>query len=172
MLRSNLPGRRPRVHGRRGAQATVIFSIERKAGGMTLRTERILDDVGWRILHALQADARLSFSELGRRIGLSAPAVAERVRWMEEAGIITAYRVEVALDKLFPITAIIRVSAPEENCAQLGACVRELPEVGAELSCHWHRPSGPEGRGPIGLPSRLDHRAARSLRNAGRVDRP
>ena len=96
---------------------------------MTLRTERILDDVGWRILHALQADARLSFSELGRRIGLSAPAVAERVRRMEEAGIITAYRVEVALDKLFPITAIIRVSAPEENCAPLGACVRELPEV-------------------------------------------
>src|SRR5712691_1286035 len=106
-----------------------VFFVERKPGGMALRTERILDDVGWRILGALQADARLSFSELGRRIGLSAPAVAERVRRMEEAGIIAGYRVEVALDKLFPITAIIRVSAPEENCARLGACVRGLPEV-------------------------------------------
>jgi Lrp/AsnC family transcriptional regulator, leucine-responsive regulatory protein len=47
---------------------------------VTFRTERMLDKVGWRILEALQADARLSFSELGRRVGLSAPAVAERVR--------------------------------------------------------------------------------------------
>ena len=46
--------------------------------------ERVLDDVGWRILAALQADARLSFSELGRRVGLSPPAAAERVRRLED----------------------------------------------------------------------------------------
>ena len=101
----------------------------KEAGPLTSQSERLLDDVGWRILEALQDDARLSFSRLGRRVGLSAPAAAERVRRMEEAGIIAGYRAEVRLYRLFPVTAIIRVSAPEENCVRLGAAVRELPEV-------------------------------------------
>jgi Lrp/AsnC family leucine-responsive transcriptional regulator len=71
--------------------------------------ERVLDDVGWRILAALQADARLSFSELGRRVGLSPPAAAERVRRLEGAGIITAYRAELDPEKRgFAVTAIGR----------------------------------------------------------------
>jgi len=93
---------------------------------VTLQTERLLDPIGWRILEALQADARLSFSQLGRRVGLSAPAAAERVRRMEDAGIIAGYRVDLALEKLFPVTAIIRISAPEENCTRLAACARGL----------------------------------------------
>jgi Lrp/AsnC family leucine-responsive transcriptional regulator len=96
---------------------------------VTFRTERLLDEAGWRILEALQADARLSFSELGRRVGLSAPAAAERVRRMEDAGIITGYRAEVALEKLYPVTALIRVSAPEQSCTRLGALSRSLQEV-------------------------------------------
>lgn len=64
--------------------------------------------------------------------------LAERVRRMEEAGIITGYRVELGLEKLFPVTAIIRVSAPEENCASLGACVRTLDGV-----VESHRVTGP-----------------------------
>jgi Lrp/AsnC family leucine-responsive transcriptional regulator len=96
---------------------------------MTLRTERLLDDTARRILDALQADSRLSFSELGRRVGLSAPAIAERVRRLEDAGIIIGYRVDLALEKLFPVTAIVRVSAPEENCVPLGECVRKLEGV-------------------------------------------
>ena len=47
---------------------------------MTLEIEKLLDETGWRILQALQENARLSFSELGLRVGLSSPAVAERVR--------------------------------------------------------------------------------------------
>jgi Lrp/AsnC family leucine-responsive transcriptional regulator len=96
---------------------------------VTLQTERLLDDIGWRILEALQADARLSFSELGRQVGLSAPAAAERVRRMEDAGIIAGSRVDLALEKLFPVTAIVRISAPEENCTRLAACARGLEEV-------------------------------------------
>jgi len=96
---------------------------------VTLQTERLLDDTGWRILEALQADARLSFSELGRQVGLSAPAAGERVRRMEDAGIIAGYRVDLALEKLFPMTAIVRISAPEENCTRLAACARGLKEV-------------------------------------------
>ena len=67
---------------------------------MASRAERLLDETGWRILDALQANARIAFSELGRQVGLSAPAVAERVRHMEDAGLITGYRVELGLDKL------------------------------------------------------------------------
>jgi Lrp/AsnC family transcriptional regulator, leucine-responsive regulatory protein len=101
---------------------------------MAFRIERTLDDVGWRILAALQEDARLSFSALGRRVGLSPPAAAERVRRLEDAGIITGYRVELDLEKLgFPMTAVIRVSAPEEKFRQLKAAVQDLAEV---LECH------------------------------------
>jgi Lrp/AsnC family leucine-responsive transcriptional regulator len=97
---------------------------------MTRAIEKLLDEVGWRLLAALQADARVSFSELGRRVGLSAPAVAERVRRLEEAGIIRAYRVELGLERLgLPIEALIRVSAREEDCPALKAATRAMPEV-------------------------------------------
>jgi len=101
---------------------------------MAFRNERVLDDVAWRILGALQADARLSFSELGRQVGLSPPAAAERVRRLEDAGIISGYHAELNLEKLgFPITAIIRVSTPEQHFARLKTVVAELQEV---LECH------------------------------------
>lgn len=96
---------------------------------MTFQTERLLDETGWRILEVLQEDARLSFSELGRRVGLSSPAAAERVRRMEDLGIITGYRADVALEKLFPVTALARIEAPEENCSRLAAFARSLQEV-------------------------------------------
>jgi Lrp/AsnC family leucine-responsive transcriptional regulator len=97
---------------------------------MATKPERLLDDIGWNILTALQEDARISFSHLGRRVGLSAPAAAERVRRMEDAGIITGYRVALAVDKLgYPIMALLRISAPEENCLRLGTAAKALPQV-------------------------------------------
>lgn len=96
---------------------------------MTSEIERLLDATGWQILHELQQNARLSFSELGQRVGLSSPAVTERVRRMEDAGIIIGYRAEINTAKVgFPITAIIRMSAPGD-CKQLNATVRAFPEV-------------------------------------------
>ena len=102
---------------------------------MALEKERLLDETGWHILEALQENARLSFSELGQRVGLSSPAVAERVRRMEDAGIITGYRAEVNTAKIgYPMLAIIRISnAPGERCTRLSASVQEIPEV---LECH------------------------------------
>ena len=68
-----------------------------------------LDDIGWRILRELQDNGRISYSELGRRVGLTPPAVAERVRRMEESGIILGYRVELDLEKVgLPLTALVR----------------------------------------------------------------
>jgi Lrp/AsnC family leucine-responsive transcriptional regulator len=94
-------------------------------------SERLLDEIGWHILDELQRDARLSYSELGARVGLSAPAVAERMRRLEEAGVITGYRAEVDASKLgLPITAFIRCTAPGP---QVGAIARKSPEV---LECH------------------------------------
>jgi Lrp/AsnC family transcriptional regulator, leucine-responsive regulatory protein len=96
---------------------------------MALEIERLLDETGWQILQELQQNARLSFSELGQRVGLSSPAVTERVRRMEDAGIITGYRAEINTAKVgFPITAIIRMSAPGD-CKQLNATVSGFPEV-------------------------------------------
>jgi len=89
-----------------------------------------LDDIGWRILRELQANARMSYSELGRRIGLTPPAVADRVRRMEEAGIVTGYRVELDLARIgLPLTALIRVTHRGVNCLELGRIVAQYPEV-------------------------------------------
>ena len=91
----------------------------------------MLDPVGRRLLVALQDNARLSYQELAARVGLSPPAVAERMRRLEEAGIIVGYRAEVDASKLgLPITAFIRCNSPGP---QVGRLARETPEI---LECH------------------------------------
>ena len=55
----------------------------------------LLDDVNRRLLRELHADPRITMSALARRVGMSAPAVTERVQRMERAGVITGYRMEV-----------------------------------------------------------------------------
>jgi len=72
--------------------------------------EKLPDSLGWKLLMELQKDARVSFAELGRRVGLSTPAVAQRVRRMEDEGIIRAYRAEISPSHVgLPITAFIRI---------------------------------------------------------------
>lgn len=99
-----------------------------------LDSRSLLDAVSWRILGALQENARLSYSELGRRVGLTPPAVAERVRRLEEAGVITAYRLELDLEKLgLTLTAIIRLAPRGRPNSELGRLLSIQPEV---LECH------------------------------------
>jgi Lrp/AsnC family leucine-responsive transcriptional regulator len=100
-------------------------------GSETLGPSRALDETGWAILRELQENARISFSELGRRVSLTPPAVAERIRRMEEAGLITGYRAQVALDQIgYPISAFVRMRARgERGCSILGEFVEEVPEV-------------------------------------------
>lgn len=74
-----------------------------------------LDMHDHRILAELQADARLSMAELGRRVHLSQPAVTERVRKLEEGGVIRGYRAVVDGAKLgYAIRAVIRIEAMDE----------------------------------------------------------
>ncbi|MDR3331651.1 MAG: Lrp/AsnC family transcriptional regulator [Synergistaceae bacterium] len=95
-----------------------------------MHADKLLDDIGVQILTALQENARVSFSELGRKVGLSSPAVAERVHRMEEAGYIGEYRAIVDLEKLgFPITAFISVTASTGKLKEADEIVRTIPEV-------------------------------------------
>jgi Lrp/AsnC family leucine-responsive transcriptional regulator len=104
---------------------------------MALESERHLDETDWQLLHELQLNARQSFSELGQRVGLSAPAVAERIRKMEDAGVIKGYHAEVNIAKLgFPVIAMIRMTSvirPDRyagnSCKQVNSIVSEFPEV-------------------------------------------
>ncbi len=92
--------------------------------------EKLLDPLGWKLLNELQADARISFAKLGRRVGLSTPAVAERVRRMEDEGIIRAYRAEIDPARVgLPITAFIRMSIVGNVLGKLTECVHAMPEI-------------------------------------------
>lgn len=82
----------------------------RRAGFQQMLSNKLLDDIGRQILRILQEDGRISFNELGRKVGLSSPAVAERVRRMEEAGIILGYRAIVDQSRVgYPIMAFVRL---------------------------------------------------------------
>ncbi len=101
---------------------------------MTLETEKLLDKISWNILRELQKDARLSYAELGRRVGLTTPAVIERIRRLEEAEIITGYRAEINPAKVgLPITAFIRMSIVGVDFSQIIDLAESAPEV---LECH------------------------------------
>ncbi|WP_249039278.1 Lrp/AsnC family transcriptional regulator [Fulvimonas soli] len=89
-----------------------------------------MDAKDWQILEALQQDARLGYAELGRKVRLSAPAVAERVRRLEEAGVIAGYRAVVDPQRLgYAIDAMIRLRCDGGVCARIGQVVADIPEV-------------------------------------------
>ncbi|MEV0459521.1 Lrp/AsnC family transcriptional regulator [Catellatospora methionotrophica] len=89
-----------------------------------------MDDMDWALLRELQEDARLSFSELSRRVHLSPPAVAERVRRLEDSGVIVGYRAHVDLTAAGrPVVALIQMSCYGPNCVLRDPTVPEWPEV-------------------------------------------
>jgi Lrp/AsnC family leucine-responsive transcriptional regulator len=89
-----------------------------------------LDDTDWRLLEALQRDGRASFADLGRLVGLSPSAVTERVRRLEENGVITGYSCEVDPEKLgLPIMALVRLRYPSGNYTPFRDLLATTPEV-------------------------------------------
>lgn len=94
----------------------------------------LLDGFGRRLLDELQANARLSLAELGRRIGLSPTATAERLKQMEEVGILHGYTVEIDREALgLEVMAFIRMSCSGQNYHRLLDYVQTLEEV---RECH------------------------------------
>lgn len=71
-----------------------------------------IDPLNWKILSCLQQNARQSNAEIGRQVGITSPAVAERIRKLEDAGIIKGYHAQVAsLECGYQLTAIITLRA-------------------------------------------------------------
>ena len=97
---------------------------------MTLRSEKELDQTDWRLLAELQQDGRLSYNELGRRVSLSPPAVAERVRRLEETGVIRGYRAEVDARRAGqPLAAFVQMRCSPGRCLLKTTEAGDLPEV-------------------------------------------
>jgi len=98
------------------------------------RSEKLMDQIGWKLLHELQLNGRLSYAELGRRVGLTTPAVVERVKRMEEAGIVVGYHADIDPSKVgMPITAFIRMSVVGDVFTRITTVVKNSPEV---VECH------------------------------------
>ena len=92
------------------------------------------DAIDFAILAELQADARLPFAELGRRVSLSTPAAIERVRKLEDAGAIRGYHAQV--DPVIvglPLRAFIKVTIAGDKLERFAAVARRVPEV---RECH------------------------------------
>ncbi|MFJ5231476.1 Lrp/AsnC family transcriptional regulator [Kitasatospora sp. NPDC088391] len=89
-----------------------------------------LDDTDWAIVAQLQADGRLSLSELGRRVNLGSSATAERVRGLEAAGVITGYHAAVDLGRLgYPVLAVVRLKYPGSRHQPLHRLLAERREI-------------------------------------------
>jgi Lrp/AsnC family leucine-responsive transcriptional regulator len=96
--------------------------------------DALLDRINRRLLIELKADPRLPMTELGRRVGMSSPAVTERVRRLEEAGVIRGYRLDVDPAALgLPLTAFIRVRPNPGQLPRVAELAQAIPEV---AECH------------------------------------
>ncbi len=98
------------------------------------RREEALDATNIRLLDEIQADARLSNAELGRRVGLSAPAVADRLARLEAGGAIVAYRAELDPRALgYSLSVVLRIRPAPRELKQVAELAQRTPEV---VECH------------------------------------
>ncbi len=94
----------------------------------------LLDDVNVRLLRALQEDPRQSMSALARRVGMSAPAVTERVARLEQAGVIRGYRLDVDPAAVgLPVAAWVRLRPGPAQLPKIAKLAEATPEV---VECH------------------------------------
>ncbi|MFJ4318881.1 Lrp/AsnC family transcriptional regulator [Streptomyces lavendulae] len=89
-----------------------------------------LDGIDWEIIGQLQREARISLSELGRRVKLSSSATTERVRNLESLGVITGYHATVDLAKVgYPVLAVVRLKYPGNRHQPLHRLLTERREI-------------------------------------------
>jgi Lrp/AsnC family leucine-responsive transcriptional regulator len=101
---------------------------------MALHNDRQLDGIGWRLLRLLQENARLSFRQIGEAVGLTAPAVAERVRRLEDNGILRGYHADIDFEKVgLPILAFVHLTANAQQSSRFRKAVLGMHNV---MECH------------------------------------
>ena len=89
-----------------------------------------MDTVDRSILALLEQDARLTYADIGKRVGLAASSVHDRVRKLERRGVITGYRAEVDLERVdLPITAFVSLALRPSSPQDLPALIAEFPLV-------------------------------------------
>ncbi len=101
---------------------------------MNLQVEKMLDRIGRKILAALQENARIPLSRIGQKVGLSAPAVAERVKRLEETGVITGYhaRIDPAVMGR-SVSAFIHLTTDARHYPAVKSLAADMPQISA---CH------------------------------------
>ena len=93
-------------------------------------TVHSLDATDWRLLEALQQNGRASFTELARTVAMSPSAVTERVRRLEEAGVIAGYSAVVDIERVgLPILAFVRLRYPTSNYKPFHDLIDVTPEI-------------------------------------------
>jgi Lrp/AsnC family leucine-responsive transcriptional regulator len=89
-----------------------------------------LDSTDWRLLAELQRDGRSSYADLARAVAMSPSAVAERVRRLEEAGVIAGYRAVVDPERVgLTVLAFVRLRYPTGNYRPFHALLDSTPEI-------------------------------------------
>jgi Lrp/AsnC family transcriptional regulator, leucine-responsive regulatory protein len=110
----------------------VMATDVRRTGAAT--EDALLDGTNLRLIAELQGDARMSLAELGRRVGLSSPAVSERIRRLELEGVITGYRAEVDPRRVgYGLGVHIRIRPAPRQLADVAELARATDEV---VECH------------------------------------
>ncbi|MFV1851153.1 MAG: Lrp/AsnC family transcriptional regulator [Thalassospira sp.] len=90
-----------------------------------------MDEIDQKILKILMRDARISQKELAAKVGLSAPGVAERVRRLEERGVIRGFTIDVDPEALgYPLQAIVRIRPLPGKLHIVQQLISEIPEFG------------------------------------------
>jgi Lrp/AsnC family leucine-responsive transcriptional regulator len=105
-----------------------------KSPDETLENSSLMDVYGRKLLEELNKDARISYADLGRKIGLSATSAAERLKKMEDAGIIRGYSVDIDPEALgLELQAYVRMTCDGPRYQAFLKFVKTLPEV---RECH------------------------------------
>ncbi|WP_445432954.1 Lrp/AsnC family transcriptional regulator [Burkholderia cenocepacia] len=106
----------------------------RKNGRSALKISAAMDDLDWKVVTLLQANGRISYTELARQVHLSVPAVTERVKRLEAAGVIEGYTARINPAAAgYPVSALIGITVPQPAKAKFLRLLETIPEV---VECH------------------------------------
>jgi Lrp/AsnC family leucine-responsive transcriptional regulator len=110
-----------------------MLAADRRAS-LVIAVDNDVDGPNRLLLSELQQDARVSLAELGRRVGLSSPAVAERLQRLESDGVIEGYHAELSPRALgYALTAVLRIRPAPRELRKVASLAQDTPEV---TECH------------------------------------